>query len=293
MFRITFLGTSASVPTLERSLPSIAIKYESKLLLWDCGEGTQRQMMKYKVGYGSINAIFITHPHLDHYLGLFGLLETLKLSSPSPKQIQLFLPKSLEVRNYDFAKVSAVRKGKIFSANGFAICAFPVKHTKGSYGFVFQEDAKIKFNEKKAHGLGLAGRHFSEIQEKGSVKIKNKTIKLEDVSWVQPGRKVVYTGDCAPSSNIIEEAKDADLLIYESTFDSSLAAEAEERSHSTAEDAATIAKNANVKKLILTHISPRYSDVDLLLAQARKIFPKTDVAIDGMTIDIKQSNNEN
>lgn len=292
MFRITFLGTSASVPTLERSLPSIAIKYESQLLLWDCGEGTQRQLMKYKVGYGSINAIFITHPHLDHYLGLFGLLETLKLSSPSPKPVQLFLPKAIEVRDYDFTKVSAVKKGKLFSANGFTIHAFPVKHTKGAYGFVFQENAKIKFNEKKAHGLGLEGKQFSQIQEKGIVKIKNKTIKLVDVSWVQPGRKIVYAGDCAPSSNIIEEAKDADLLIYESTFDSSLATEAKERFHSTAEDAANIAKQANVKKLILTHISPRYSDVDLLLSQARKIFPKTDVAIDGMTIDIKQSKKE-
>ncbi len=287
MLRITFLGTSGSTPTTERGMPALAVKYGRELMLWDCGEGTQRQLMRYKVGYGSINTIFVTHPHLDHFLGVYGLLETLRLSSPSPKPLHLFLPKGVEAREYDFLKISNIRKGKLHTGDGFTVSAFPVKHCRASYGLVFQEDDKIKFHEKKAHGLGLKGRMFREIQKKGRVKTDKGEVRLEDISWVKPGRKVVYSGDSAPDSNIIEEAKGADLLIHEGTFDAALKEEAEERLHCTVEDAADIAKKAGAKRLIITHISPRYSDVGPLLAQARKIFPKTEMACDGMAVDVK------
>ncbi len=287
MLRITFLGTSGSIPTLERGMPSIALKYEKELMLWDCGEGTQRQLMKYKVGYGSINAIFISHPHLDHFLGMYGLLETLRLSSPSPKPLSLFIPKAIEPRDYAFVKKTNIRKGKLYSRPGFTVTAFPVKHCTGAYGFVFQEDEKIKFHEKKAHSLGLKGDMFKTIQEKGKVKTEKGTIKLADVSWVQPGRKIVYTGDTLYNSNIVEMAKDADLLIHEGTFDSSLKEDAEERMHSTAAQAATAAKKAKVKRLIITHISPRYSDIAILLEEARKVFKKTEIAYDGMAVDVR------
>lgn len=267
-------------------MPSIAIKYQSELLLWDCGEGTQRQLMRYKTGYGSIDAIFITHPHLDHFIGIYGLLETMKLSSPSPRPVNVFLPRGVEVGGYDFASISKMKSGELYKGKGFTVDAFPVKHSKGSYGLVFQEKEKIKFHEKKAHGLGLKGTLFRDIQKKGKVKTAKGEVRLEDVTWVKPGRRIVYSGDCLPDSNTIKAAKGADLLIHEGTFDASLKEEAGERMHSTAEDAASVAKRAGVKRLIITHVSPRYSDVAPLLEQARKIFPKTEIAKDGMKIDL-------
>jgi ribonuclease Z len=286
MLRITFLGTSGSIPTVERGMPSIALKYGKELMLWDCGEGTQRQLMRYKVGYGSVNSIFISHPHMDHFLGMYGLLETLRLSSPSPKPVNLFIPKAVESRDYEFVKKIPLRKGKLYSGAGFMVSAFPVKHCAGAYGFVFQEDERIKFHEKKAHSLGLKGDMFRKIQQNGKIKTGKGTVKLEDVSWVKAGRKIVYTGDTIPHSNIIEEAKDADLLIHEGTFDPSLKGDAEERMHSTVADAAEAAKKANVKRLIITHISPRYSDASALVDEARKVFRKTEIACDGMAVDV-------
>lgn len=286
MLTVTFLGTSAGIPTIQRGMPAIAVKYERDLMLWDCGEGTQRQLMKYKVGYGSVNSIFVTHFHLDHYLGVYGLLETLKMSSTSPKPIKLFIPKNLEIRDYSFVNASRLKKGKIYTGKGFTISAYSVKHSTGSYGLIFQEDDKLKFNEKKAHNLGLKGKLFTEIQKKGSVKTKKGKVKLEEVSWIEPGKKIIYSGDCGPDEATIEAAKNADLLIHEGTFDSSMETEARERQHSTVEDAAMIAKKAKVKKLVITHISCRYSDSAILLKQAKKIFNNTVIAEDGMIINI-------
>jgi len=286
MLRITFLGTSGSTPTVARGMPAIALKYESELMLWDCGEGTQRQLMRYKVGYGSVNSIFISHPHLDHYLGLFGLMETLKLSSAAPKPVRIFLPRGMDMEGYPFAKAEKLKAGELMRGRGFSVSAFAVKHCRGSHGFVFQEDEKIKFHEKKAHSLGLKGKLFREVQQKGKVKTPKGEVKLEDITWRKPGRKIVYAGDCAPSDSTTEAAKGADLLIHEATFDSSKKEEAQERLHSTAEDAAKIAKAAGVKRLVLTHISPRYADPSELLAEAKAVFKAAEVAEDGQFIDI-------
>jgi ribonuclease Z len=286
MLRVTFLGTSGSAPTVERGMPAIALKYESELMLWDCGEGTQRQLMRYKVGYGSIDSIFISHPHLDHYLGMFGLLETLKLSSPSPRPVRIFLPRGVDVEGYQFARPEKIKSGELCRGRGFAVSAFPVKHCRGSHGFVFREEERIKFHGEKAHALGLKGRLFKEIQQKGTVKTAKGEVGLEDVTWRKPGRKVVYAGDCEPDDNTAEVAKGADLLIHEATFDSSMKEEARERLHSTAEGAARIAKAAGVKRLVLTHISPRYSDASALLEEAKAVFEGTEIAEDGLSIDI-------
>ncbi len=286
MLRLTFLGTSGSIPTVERGMPALSIKYESELMLWDCGEGTQRQLMRYKVGYGSIDNIFITHPHLDHYLGLFGLLETLKLSSPSPRPLGVFLPRGLDLEGYPFAKIEKIKDGPLYRGRGFTVSAVPVRHCRGSHGFVFQEDDRVKFHEEKAHSLGLSGRMFREIQQKGRLKTPRGEVTLDEVTWVKPGRKIVYSGDCSPDERLEEAAKGADVLVHEATFESSMKAEAQERMHSTAEDAAGLALRAGAKMLALTHLSPRYSDTKALLDQARAVFPNTAIAQDGMAIDL-------
>ena len=290
MFSITFLGTSASAPSVDRNLSSIAIKYEGNLFLFDCGEGTQRQMMKYTIGYGSIDAIFITHNHLDHFLGLYGLIETLHLTSPSPKPVKLFVPVGFPlgaITNKKFVQINYLKKGEVYKGKNFSIRAFPVKHSKilDSFGFVFEETDKVKFHEKEAKALGIKGKLFTEIQQKGYVTINKKKIKLAEITWKKKGRKVVYTGDTAPCAEVVKAAKDADLLIHESTFDSSKQEEAGERNHSTAKEAAEIAKKANVKQLVLTHISPRYKDFSVLLDDA-KGFKNVKIAKDGLVLDI-------
>ncbi len=293
MLRITFLGTSGSAPTTERSMPAIALKYEKELLLWDCGECTQRQMMKYRVGYGSINAIFISHPHLDHYLGVFGLMETLNLMARPQHKIQVHaqpeLANSLKEK-YGFVESHELKKGTVYEGDGFEIEAFPVKHCRGAYGFVFREKDRIKFHEEKAHRLGLRGKMFTEIQKKGFVMIGKKKVELGDVSWVKKGIKAVYTGDSLPCDSITEAAGNADVLVCEGTLDPSMKEEAKERMHFTMEDAAQLAKKAGVKQLVITHISPRYSDEDELKKfekPVRKIFKNTIFAYDGMKIELK------
>ena len=288
MIEVVMIGTSGSVPTVDRGMPALSIKYGPELLLFDCGEGTQRQMMKYKVGFGSINAIFITHSHLDHYIGVFGLFETLRLSSAKPKRVGLFLPAHMEdifSGRYDFVDIHPIKKGVLYKGKGFFVSAFPAKHGNGAYGFVFQEEPRVKFHEKKAKGLGIHGRMFGQIQKKGSVIINKKEIRLEDVTWVQDGKKVVYSGDTSYSKDTVESASGADLLVHDGTYDSSKSDEAFSRRHSTAEEAATVASEAGAKQLVLTHISPRYSDdPGLLLEQAKKIFGNTVIAEDGMKI---------
>jgi len=291
MLEVTFLGTSGSVPTTERGMPALTIRCESELLLFDCGEGTQRQMMRYRSGFGSIDAIFISHPHLDHYLGVFGLLETLGMSSPSPKRLKIFIPPGMDdsfAARYKFADIKKIKKGKLYEGRGFTVSAFPVEHGRGAFGFVFQEEPKLKFHEKKAKGLGLEGRMFTEIQKKGSLNLGGKKILLKDITWERPGRKIAYSGDCPYCESTVAAAKGADLLIHEGTFDPSRKDEAKERMHSTVEDAARVAKESGSKKLFITHISPRYSDeTKALLEAAKKIFPNSAIAEDGLKVIVE------
>ncbi len=283
MVDITFIGTSAGVPSKDRGMPSIAI-HANELFLFDCGEGTQRQMMKFGVPYGSVNTIFITHPHLDHYLGVFGLLETIKLTLPH-KSIKIFSPEGLDLSKKN-VELRTVKKGKLYENKEFEIHAFPVKHVANSFGFIIQEKDRIKFDEKKAKALGVIGPMFRKIQEKGSLKIGKKTIKLKEITWIKNGRKIVYTGDTEYCKEVIEAAKDADLLIHDCSFSSQFDKEAEHRNHSTSEDAARVAKKAKVKQLILTHISSRYQDASQLLGEATKVFKNTMIAEDGLRIHI-------
>ncbi len=277
---ITFLGTSGSAPTVDRNLPSIALKFNRDLILFDCGEGTQRQLMKYKVGFGSITAIFITHSHLDHHLGLNGLIETLNLNKRTTP-LHIYVPEPVYVKEYPFVVRHSL--DEIYEGDNFSVKSFKVDHD-GGHGFVFQEKSRIKFYEEKAKSLGIKGSLFRTIQEQGEITINNRLIKLEEVSWIKEGKKLVYTGDCFSDDAVINAAKDADLLIHDSTFSTEYEKEAYLRKHSTAKMAAETAKKANVKQLILTHISPRISDVSVLEKEAKAIFPNTIVAFDGLRL---------
>ncbi len=295
MLKVTFLGTSAAVPSASRAMPAIALKYD-KLFLWDCGEGCQREMMRRGIGYGGVDAIFITHLHLDHMMGIFGLIETIRMNTEREK-ITIFAPRGFERMlsgisptmgwEPSFLDIREIKEGEIYRGKDYSIFAFRVKHQKSNaFGFVFLEDDKNKFYEAKAKKLGLKGKMFTEIQENGFVEVGEKRIELSDVSWVRRGRKIVYTGDTVYDEGIAKTALGADLLIHEATFGEDLKEEAELRGHSTAKQAAKIAKMAEVKKLVLTHISGRYRNGKTLAKEAHGIFQGTVAAVDGTVIEI-------
>jgi ribonuclease Z len=286
MFEITMLGTSSGAPTVERSLPSIAVRKDGDVYLLDCGEGAQRQMMRFGVSYMKVKAIFITHLHLDHFLGAFGLIETMALNGRAEK-LTIYGPAGSKgaFGKKDFLEVVEIEDGFSLDAGEFSIFAFKVSHARDSFGFAFQEKEKVRFYEEKAHAAGLRGQMFSQLLQKGELKVGKKTVKLKDVTYRQGGRLLVYSGDTLPSTAVAKAAKGADLLIHESTFGSDREAEAAEAKHSTAAQAALIAKKAGVKKLLLTHISGRYRGTAPLLEEAKKIFPCIVVAQDGLKLE--------
>lgn len=284
---LTFLGTSGTAPTLERGMPSIAVHFNDFLLL-DAGEGTQRQMMKYGVPYGRIKAVYITHSHLDHYLGLFGLLETLKLNSREQK-LKVFAPFPLPITNYSFVEFSEIEKeGKIDEGEFYEVFAYRVEHSQDSYGFIVKEKDKRRFYADKAREAGLKGPDFKKIEEKGSIAIKGRKVYLEDITYTQKGRKVVYAGDCVPSKKTVAVAKGAELIIHEATFAEDRQEEAREKKHSTAKGAGLVAREAGARELALTHFSSRYEDEKLLEKEAKEVFKNTIAAHDGMKVKVKR-----
>ncbi len=292
MFELTFFGTSAAVPSLKRGMPAFSLRF-NELFLFDCGEGTQRQMMRYGVGFGRIKAVFISHLHLDHFLGFFGLAETLHLNEReepltvfAPKgfgeMIRAISPASDWKENY--LDSNEINEGVLYEGRDFSISAFRVKHSKESYGFIFQEKDKVKFNEKKAKSLGIKGVLFKKIEKEGKVTVDGKTISLGEISWIRKGRKIVYSGDTRSCPAVYRAAEGADILIHESTYAEDRKDEAGSRGHSTAVEAAETAKKARVKHLILTHISGRYSTPSVLEKEAKKVFKNTTIAKDGLRV---------
>ncbi|MGB9703453.1 MAG: ribonuclease Z [Candidatus Micrarchaeia archaeon] len=289
---VFILGSSCAIPTVERNLPSVAIRHLGKIYLFDCGEGTQREMLKNNLNIAKVKAIFISHMHADHFIGVGGLIRTLALTT-SGFEIKIFSPFPMLIKNFlSFAQASTnieikkIKEGKVFEEKDFEVFAFKLKHTISTYGFVFKEKDKIKFKKEKANKLGIKGKMFKELLEKRSIKVGNKTIKLEEVSYVKKGKKIAYVADTSFLPKIVDFVKDSDLLIHEATYSKNEEELAKKRKHSTAEDAAKIAKLARVKKLLLFHISNRYRDPKILEKEARKIFKNSFLAYDGMKIEI-------
>lgn len=287
MFEVTMLGTASAVPTIQRSLPSIAVRHEGDVFLLDCGEGTQRQMMRFGVSYMKVKAIFITHLHLDHFLGAFGLIETMRLNGRKEK-LSVYGPRgsSAVFGKKEFLEVVEIDAKFSADFGDFAVSAFPTLHSRDSLGFVFEEKERRRFHEEKAKSLGLRGPMFTQIMQKGELSVGGKKVKLKDVTYVQAGKKLAYSGDTAPSAAVARAAKGADLLIHEATFCEDRKSEAAEAKHSTASQAAATAKKAGAKRLLLTHISGRYLDTKPMLEEAKAVFPETLVAEDGLKLSV-------
>ncbi|MEM3404796.1 MAG: ribonuclease Z [Candidatus Micrarchaeaceae archaeon] len=294
LIKVTVLGTSGSTPSKTRCMPSVAITYEGSIYLFDCGEGTQMQMLRYGLNMAKIEAIFITHVHGDHIIGLPGIIRSLSLNHRS-KPLAIFVPKGSEgivrsLTSFDKALVTfpiainGINAGTVMKKEQISIEAFKLNHTVKTYGYVFSELDKRRFIKERCRALGIEGKMFSELQSKGSIMVNGRRIRIEDVTWIKKGKKIVYASDTRPAKATVKAAMGADLLIHEATYTEDEKRLAIERKHSTAEEAAKVAKEAKVKRLLLMHISTRHAEPGLLLREAKKVFRNVRVAHDGSNI---------
>lgn len=297
---ITFLGTTAMVPTIDRGHSAILLYADKDSILMDCGENTQRQLKIAKADIMRISKILITHWHGDHVLGLPGLLQTMNMMvGDGDKTIEIYGPpgtkKRMELMFKAFesdmsslkVKIHEVESGIFHENEDYQLLAVELNHTVKTIGFAYVETDKRRMNlgfiEKKKMGQGpLLGK----LQRGETVTFKGEKITPEEATYVVKGKKIAYLTDSEPSKNSTILALDADLLISEATFATRLEAKGEEKKHMTAGQAAQIAHAANVKKLVLTHFSQRYKDTTEILENAKDIFPNTTAAFDFMKVKL-------
>jgi ribonuclease Z len=299
MIRVTFLGTAASRPTVGRNVSALMIQREGDLLLFDCGEGTQRQMMRFGTGF-AVHDIFFTHMHADHFLGLTGLLrtmglqgreETMRLWSPPGGADILTAAVNLGIERLPFpVEVVELEAGARVERDGYAVTAYRTQHGPRSLGFALIEDERLgRFNPELARQLGVPeGPLFGRLHRGDDVEVDGRIIRAADlVGAPRPGRRVVYTGDTRACRTTLDIARDADLLIHDATFAHDEAARARETNHATAREAADLARKAGALRLGLTHISARYAeDARPLEREARDVFRNAFVAYDGLAVKI-------
>lgn len=304
MFEILFLGTSASAPSARRGLSAQVVKHDEYRFLVDCGEGTQRQILQSGLGFKNLSRILLTHGHLDHILGLGGLLSTF-LRWEAIDELEIYGGRStldrVRALLYDVVlrgtqppmplHLKEIKPGTFFETDDFTITAFPVTHRgPDCLGYVFEGKSRRPFLNEKATELGVPfGPERREL-------IAGKQISLPDGRRVSPddvlgplqrGIKLVIVGDAGRTDNLLEVCKDADALVIESTYLDEETDMAKQFHHLTAKQSAALAKQAGVKKLILTHISRRYREKDVL-KEAQEIFPNTSVARDFDSFQIKR-----
>jgi len=307
VFEILFLGTSASAPSAKRGLAGQIISHNEYRFLVDCGEGTQRQILQSGTGFKRLTRVLLTHGHLDHILGLGGLLSTF-LRWEAIEELEIYGGRSTLDRVHDLLygvvlrgnqppmplHLQEIKPGVFFEADDFTVTAFPVSHRgPDCLGFVFEGKARRPFLAEKADALGVPfGPERREL-------VTGKTVTLADGRRVRPdevlgalerGVKLVLVGDAGRTDDLLEVCQDADGLVIESTYLSAEAEMAQQFSHLTARQAAELAVKANVRKLILTHISRRYREKDVL-ADAQSIFPNVSVARDFDSFQIKREGN--
>ncbi len=294
MFRIVVLGSGGAIPSPNRNVSCVGIRHNGKVYVFDACEGMQKQMMKYKLSYYKTCAIFISHLHPDHFLGIPGLAYTLQLSNfegtlriIGPKGIKRVVEGLLAGNVPKFMRIEEFHKeGVVFENGDLSVLAFKVKHSNTSYGYEVKQKGIRKFDEEKAKMLGIKGRMFRDIEEKGCLIVGKKKIMLDDVSWIKDGKRIVYTGDTIKCNNVAEHAKHADVLIHDATFIEADRKDADEKMHATALDAAKTAEEAECGILVLIHISNKYKSDEEHIKEAKNIFGEAIVAKDGLEIHI-------
>ena len=300
MLQLTFLGTSAARPTVERSVSSVAVSREGETLLFDCGEGTQRQMMRYGVGF-ALSEIFFTHFHADHYLGVLGLIRTLALQGRTesmcfygPKGAKQILGAAVELgleRPTFPIEIEELTAGERLRRPGYDLEIIGVEHGRHAVGYALREHERLgKFDPDKARRLGVPeGPTWGRIHRGETVELEDGRVVSPDdlVGPARPGRLVVLSGDTRPCSGVVQASHGADLLVHDATFGEDERQRAWDTAHSTAVEAAQVALAARAKRLVLTHLSARYSvSAQQLLDEARSVFAETVVAKDGLALEV-------
>jgi ribonuclease Z len=296
---LVFLGTAGSMPTAERSPTALLVRRGGDKLLFDCAEGTQRQMLRSSVGLLDLREVFLTHYHADHYLGLPGMLKTFALRGREvpitiygpPGLVSLFgaLRRIFGKLTYEYDLIE-LRPGDALERGDYRIVSFPVAHGVSSIGYALVEDERPgRFDVQASDALGVPyGPERGALQRGLPVTLGDGRVVIPDqvLGEPRPGRTVVIAGDTAPSPTVLEVARGADLLVHEATFLEDERERARETLHSTAREAAEIAREAEVRMLVLTHLSTRYFGPDAA-REARAVFPGTVVPRDFDIIDVR------
>lgn len=291
------LGTASQVPTRQRNHNGYFLKWDEEGILFDPGEGTQRQMIFANVAASEITKICITHFHGDHCLGLAGVIQRLSLDKVT-HTVEVYYPASGQ-EYFDHLKNASIfyntanilerpitAPGVIFRNNSFSLETQMLAHTAESWGYRLQEADTVTMVPEKLAELGIRGAAVGRLKSQGMLEVNGQVISLAEVSVPKPGKIVAFVMDTGMCETAIALAKDADLLVCESTYLSSETAEAESRGHLTAQQAATIAREANAKLLVLTHFSQRYTSVDDFVREAYEIHPTVLAVQDGDVVAI-------
>ena len=304
MYEIVFLGTSASAPSAKRNLPAQVVKHDEYRFLIDCGEGTQRQILQSGIGFKRLNRILITHSHLDHILGLAGLLSTF-MRWETIEELEIFGGRNALERINDLLygvvlrgikppmpiHMRPISSGTFFESDDFSVSAFPVHHRgPDCLGFLFEEKGRRPFLPEKADQLRIPSGPWRRdlVEGKAVILPDGRTITPDMVLGdFRPGTRLVHVGDVGETGNLLEVSRGADALVIESTYLDKEADMARQFSHLTARMAAELAVKAGVKQLILTHISRRYREREVL-AEAQAFFPDAVVARDFDTYQVKR-----
>lgn len=297
--QVYFLGTAGALPTTQRNPPCIMIRRGSDTILFDCGEGAQQQMMRARCGF-TVNAIFVSHWHADHFLGIFGLVQTMSFNGRTepltiygPEWVHEFVSILKTVARYNLKfplEAVELANGSWVRSDGYTITAFAVSHGMPALGYILEEDPRPgRFNREQAIALGVPpGPLFGRLQRGEPVRVGNsdesREVRPDQVMGpARPGRKIVYTGDTrAVHSRIMDIARDADLLIHDSTYDESEADRGSEFYHATARQAGEAASALNARTLVLIHTSSRYMDAQAHISDAKSSFAGTVVAPDDL-----------
>ena len=300
MLSVTILGNNSAVPAFNRHPTSQVVSHDGTNYLVDCGEGTQIQMIKYKIRRGKISHIFISHLHGDHYFGLVGLLNTFGLLShkqelhifgPSPLEeiIQMQLNVADTVLPYPLYFHTLSKAEVLVDNEQIRISSFPTTHRIECYGFLFEEKEgkrKLLIDKVRKHNIPLS--FYSSLQEgRDYITPRGQVIKNEMVTASpQPGKKYAFCADTRYEEQIIPYIYGADMIYHETTYLDNMREKAFERFHTTTREAAAIAKKAMVKKLLIGHFSSKYNTLEQFEAEAREVFPNTELALEGASYEI-------
>jgi len=296
---LVFLGTSGSMPTAQRAPAALLLRRGGERLLFDCAEGTQRQLLRSNVGLIELREVFLTHYHADHYLGLPGMLKTFSLRGrdvpitiygpPGLRDLFAALRRIFGRLTYT-VELKELRPGDELIREDYRLATFAVAHGVSAVGYALVEDARPgRFDVQAADALGVpSGPERGALQRGESVTLADGTTITPDkvLGPARPGRKVVIAGDGGPAESVIDAARNADVLVHEATFCEDERERARETQHSTAHEAAGVARAAEVELLALTHLSNRYFGGEVA-REARTIFPNTVVPKDFDTIDVR------